>query len=961
MQLPWPLRKPPTDESHPVRNLNRAATILAVFIVAYGLAYAAYSWHQQKAATIRELATSTHLAKTAIGRFFVHLERDLQQLAEDLPRGDGKIDLDQAGAKLRRFAGAHRELLDVTLAEADGKFLLSANGPAPPPSGTLAGQASFAKFLADCERGAPLSLGPPVVDPATQKAVMPIRVAISDANRRPLYVLSAHLTHEYLRSFWSDAPITSQAAIGLMCDSGFLLSRYPVPKDVPLEDIYGKPRTGALVRHLQEENFPDEGHVEGPCNLEKREVLNVFARLTTHPVTVFAEMPLIDLRAAWWSRASGTYLTLLLVAAGGFLTYRDAVRRQKTSDAAQRALDEQRRVSEARFATVFNASPLAMGISRMTDGRYVDVNDAFLELFGLRREETLGGTSLELGLWPQPEQRAALVKKIRQSGAVSGFEAAFRRRTGEIGSLLISARSINLGEEQLLIALLMDRTRQIEAEKALQEANLLLNRSQRIAHLGSWVWHLASGGVLWSDEQYRIFGVSPQDFTPTYAAFLAAVHPEDRRRIEDFHREALPGRRPFSGVELRIVRPGGEVRHLLAAAEVVRDESGEPVRVVGTNLDVTERKHIEQALRESEARYRTVVEDQTEGICRIRGDGTFLFANEVYCRFFGTHLEQVLGTKWQPVAHPDDVAMVEERLAMLSPSNPVVVIENRVFAGDGALHWMQFVNRGFFDRDGRINEIQVVGRDITARKQAEEQQRLLLEENTRLGRELIRLQEKERADLARELHDELSQQLTAVRAFAAAIRRRAADPADRAAADAAAIEACAAHIYAVSHRLMEGLRPQILGSVPLSDVLRTLLAEWAGKHPAVQVSLRAAGDLGPGGGEVPIHVYRIVQESLANVLGHARATRVRVFLGVRGAAGRGWLRLIVRDNGQGMDLAKPRTGHGLVVMRERARNLGGRFDLQSRPGQGLRIAVELPLNGDDDGAAIGSGTTPGGG
>jgi PAS domain S-box-containing protein len=948
LQLPRLPPKPSTAESHPVRNLNRAAAILAVFVILYGLAYSAYSWRQQKATAIRELGTSMHLAKTAIDRFFVHLERDMEQLAEDLPRRNGKIDLDQAATRLRRFAETHREALDVTLAGADGRVLAAADGHAPPSRSTLAGEPSFVTFLADCERGAPLSLGPPVVDPSHGTAFVPIRVSISDANRRPLYVLSANLTHEYLRSFWSDAPIANQAAIGLMCDRGFLLSRYPVPKDMPLEEIFGKPRAGALFDYLRQENFPAEGQVEGPCTLERRDVLNVFARLPSHPVTVFAAMPLADLRAAWWRRAGGTYVTLLLVALGGFFTYRDALGRQRAWDAKQRTLEEQRRASETRFAAVFNASPLAIGISRMSDGRYVDVNDAFLALFGLRREETLGNTSLELGLWTEPADRVRLVEEIRAKGGVSGFEAGFRRKSGELGSLLISARILRVGGEETFIGLLMDRTCQIEAEKALQEANHLLNRSQRIAHLGSWVWHVATGGVVWSEEQFRIFGVGPQDFTPSYGAFLAAVHPEDRPRIEDFHREALAGKRPFSGIELRIVQPGGEVRHLLAAAEVVRDDSGAPLRVVGTNLDVTERKGIEQALRESEARYRSVVEDQTEVISRFRTDGTLLFANEVFCRFFGISQEKLVGTQWQPRAHPDDVALVEERLAALSSSNPVVVIENRIFAADGKLHWMQFVNRGRFDREGRLLEIQAVGRDITDRKQAENRQRALLEENTRLGRELIRLQEKERAELARELHDELGQQLTAIRIYATAIQRRAADPADRAAADAAAIEASAAHIYAVSHRLMEGLRPQILDSAPLAEVLRTLLSEWAAKHPEVQVTLRAAGDIGPGGGEVPIHVYRIVQESLTNVLGHARASRARIFLGAREIAGRRWLRLVVRDNGQGMGPATSEAGHGLVVMRERARNLGGRFDLQSRPGQGLRIAVAVPLASEAD-------------
>lgn len=129
------------------------------------------------------------------------------------------------------------------------------------------------------------------------------------------------------------------------------------------------------------------------------------------------------------------------------------------------------------------------------------------------------------------------------------------------------------------------------------------------------------------------------------------------------------------------------------------------------------------ALQESEERYRAVVEDQTEVICRLRADGTIFFVNEVFCRFFGKSARELLGSRWQPQAFADDIAMIEEKLGEMSPVNPVVLIENRVYSGSGQVHWMQFVNRGLFDNGGGLREIQAVGRDITARKLAEQSAR----------------------------------------------------------------------------------------------------------------------------------------------------------------------------------------------------------------------------------------------
>ncbi|MDZ4405151.1 PAS domain S-box protein [Prosthecobacter sp.] len=117
--------------------------------------------------------------------------------------------------------------------------------------------------------------------------------------------------------------------------------------------------------------------------------------------------------------------------------------------------------------------------------------------------------------------------------------------------------------------------------------------------------------------------------------------------------------------------------------------------------------------------HRLVVEDLTETICRFLPDGTFTYVNEVYCRLFGKTTDELIGSRWQPVAVADDLPMIEEKLRVLSPENPVVVIENRIHDGQGQVRWMQFVNRGLFDASGHLVEMQSVGRDISERVLAE--------------------------------------------------------------------------------------------------------------------------------------------------------------------------------------------------------------------------------------------------
>ncbi|MGZ5044643.1 MAG: PAS domain-containing hybrid sensor histidine kinase/response regulator [Methylobacter sp.] len=135
---------------------------------------------------------------------------------------------------------------------------------------------------------------------------------------------------------------------------------------------------------------------------------------------------------------------------------------------------------------------------------------------------------------------------------------------------------------------------------------------------------------------------------------------------------------------------------------------------------INKRKDEEQSLVTSEKRYKSLVEDQTEMICRFKADGTIIFVNQAFCRLIGKSAESLIGQVWLPIPWPEDLPFINEKLNSLSPSNPVVTIENRIITATGTPRWGQFINRAFFDDDGVLLEIQSVGRDITELKHTEE-------------------------------------------------------------------------------------------------------------------------------------------------------------------------------------------------------------------------------------------------
>jgi diguanylate cyclase (GGDEF)-like protein/PAS domain S-box-containing protein len=198
---------------------------------------------------------------------------------------------------------------------------------------------------------------------------------------------------------------------------------------------------------------------------------------------------------------------------------------------------------------------------------------------------------------------------------------------------------------------------------------------------------------------------------------VKVVHPGDRDRVRRTIDEALEGSGLYD-VEHKVVRPNGEVRTVHRRAEVVRGAEGEVLRMIGTVHDITERKDAEERLMEAEERYRTVVEEQADLVCRFLPDLTVTFANEAYYRYFALKPEEVIGSSFLGRIPVEDRVYFEEQLASLDEGNPRRTIEHRVLTPNGE-RWQQWTDAAVFDDQGRVVEYQSVGRDVTERRALE--------------------------------------------------------------------------------------------------------------------------------------------------------------------------------------------------------------------------------------------------
>jgi len=169
-----------------------------------------------------------------------------------------------------------------------------------------------------------------------------------------------------------------------------------------------------------------------------------------------------------------------------------------------------------------------------------------------------------------------------------------------------------------------------------------------------------------------------------------------------------------------------------------------------------EKRHAERALKESEERYRNVVRDQNEFICRFRPDGTHIFVNDAYCRCFGLEEDTIINHRFIPHIPAEDVAVVRSHFSSLTREHPQGITEHRVMLSDGSVHWHQWSDRAIFDKSGTLVEYQSVGRDITDRKSAELALTRKNEELNAAYEQLTAVEEELRtsyADLASGQHD----------------------------------------------------------------------------------------------------------------------------------------------------------------------------------------------------------------
>ncbi len=389
----------------------------------------------------------------------------------------------------------------------------------------------------------------------------------------------------------------------------------------------------------------------------------------------------------------------------------------KRDEAEQKRAEEALKESEERFRAVFETAEDYIFIKDRSL-RYTQLNPAMEQLFKRPTSELIGQTDAELF----GEDAGAHIREVdsrvlggeiieeEYTKPVNGGE----RRTFHVIKVPMRGAS---GEIIGLCGIARDITDRKRVEEALKESEANLVEAQRMAHIGNWQRNMKTNVISWSDEMFNIFKIKKQE--PNWKHLFELVHPDDIDGFVKALTAMYQEKKPLD-IEFRIVHPDGSLAYVQNRGEIVCDESGTPIKTIGTLQDITERKQVEEALRESEAKYRSFINNAIDVIFTLDVDGNYVEVNESFLRELGYDREEIIGANFIKATHPEDhpITLSSFEEAKRGARNQ---FEYRSKKKDGSIQWYSSKGRPIYDSKGSVVFLEVISRNITELKKTQQQ------------------------------------------------------------------------------------------------------------------------------------------------------------------------------------------------------------------------------------------------
>jgi PAS domain S-box-containing protein len=607
-------------------------------------------------------------------------------------------------------------------------------------------------------------------------------------------------------------------------------------------------------------------------------------------------------------------------------------------------ITDRRRVEQALRLAKFSMDRAADAVYWIDpQAKVFDVNEAASLMLGYSKEELCAMTVHDLnpdfqadmwpGFWAETKRRGTIV-----------LETAHRAKNGRLIPIEVSVNYLSHEGKEYHCAFVRDITERKRAEGDLRESEARLRA----------ILDNSPGMVFLKDTEGRYLHVNRQ-FERTLHLTSDQVRGKTDEAIFDHEQAAV-----FRANDLKVLQTGVS----LECEEVVIMQEdgphtsivskfplyggdGKPYALCGITTDITYRKRVEEALRLSEERYRSIFENAVEGMFQTTPDGKYAAVNPALARMYGYDSPEDLIAGISNIATEVyvDPGRRDEFVRLMQEQEEISGFEALVYRKDGRFIWISESVRAVRDSSGVLVGYEGTVEHITERKLAEERLRATLDQVRSLSGRLATVQEEERTRIARELHDELGVGLTCLKID---LSRLTAIVGNGISADARAnlddkvrsmVEQIDMTIASVQ-RLVTELRPAVLDDLGLVAAIEWQCQDFQ-KRTGISCTCVTSADDIPMDPERATALFRICQEALTNTVRYAQATAVTIKLESRND----FLQLVVADNGVGIPDTKvsDRRSLGLLGMKERVALFGGELTIQGIPEKGTTITVYLPL------------------
>ena len=381
--------------------------------------------------------------------------------------------------------------------------------------------------------------------------------------------------------------------------------------------------------------------------------------------------------------------------------------------AYQQALKE----NELQFRSIFMEHSAVMLLVEPKSGRILEANTAAIQFYGFSRQQLRSMLIDQINI--MDSDQVAAERALAMTRKNNYFNFRHKLASGEIRDVEVYSTPIVSGGETILFSIIHDNTDRKRMQQALLQTSARLSLATQAGGIGIWDWDVVNNNLVWDDTMFRLYGITPDQFTGAYEAWQAGLHPEDRQQGDLEIQLALQGQKEFN-IEFRVIWPDGSLRFIRGMARVQRDATGRPLRMIGTNWDVTAQKQAEKELSNQIALLSGLLDSIPDIVFFKDAQGVYLGCNPEFARFVGRPAADIL--------HKTDYDLFDRETADFFHQNDLAMM----LAGDERHNeeWITYPGgkRVLIDtlkaplRDGQGEVIGLLGvsRDITQRKLAEE-------------------------------------------------------------------------------------------------------------------------------------------------------------------------------------------------------------------------------------------------